>query len=62
MAHAAERRQQLRGLYIYKRLSMDAACKALDIGKTTGVRWRNEALSRGDDWDKARTARALGDE
>lgn len=62
MAHASERRQQLRGLYVYKRLSMDAACRALEIGKTTGVRWRADALAKGDDWDRARTARALGDE
>jgi hypothetical protein len=62
MAHPAERRQQLRGLYIYKRLSMEAACGALGIGKATGIRWRADALERGDDWDQLRTAQAMGDE
>lgn len=62
MAHPTERRTQLRGLYVYKRLSIEAACKALDIAKSTAVRWKAEARDRGDDWDNARAAIALGDE
>jgi hypothetical protein len=62
MSHTTERRTQLRGLYVYKRLSMEAACAALHIGKTTGGRWKRDAASHGDDWDKARSAIALGDD
>ena len=62
MAHATERRTQLRGLYVYKRLSMEAACGAMGLSKSTGNRWKYEAKARGDDWDAARAAVALGDE
>lgn len=62
MAHASERRTQLRGLYVYKRLSMEAACGALGLAKSTGNRWKAEAKAKGDDWENARAAVALGDE
>ncbi|TXI17624.1 MAG: DUF1804 family protein [Roseateles sp.] len=62
MSHPKERRTQLRGLYVFKRLSMEAACNALKIAKSTGIRWKGEARDDGDDWDSARAAIALGDE
>lgn len=62
MAHAEERRTQLRGLYVYKRLTMEAACGAMHLPKSTGNRWKAEARAKGDDWDKFRAAQALGDE
>lgn len=62
MAHAHERRTQLRGLYVYKRLTMETACAALHVPRSTGNRWKQEAKARGDDWDTARAAVALGDE
>lgn len=62
MAHPSERRTQLRGMYVYRRLTMEAACKVIDIAKSTGVRWKAEARDKGDDWDAARSANALGDE
>lgn len=62
MAHAQERRTQLRGLFVYKRLPMDAACAAAHVPRSTGNRWKLEAKARGDDWDTARAAVALGDE
>lgn len=62
MAHPTERRTQLRGLYVYRRLSLEAACKVMDIAKSTGVRWKSDAKEKGDDWDSARSANALGDE
>lgn len=62
MAHGAERRRQLRGLYVYKRLSMEAACAALALSRTTANRWKAAARAAGDDWDQARAAVAMGDE
>lgn len=62
MAHGSEKRTQLRGLYVYQRLSMEAACKKLGVPKSTGNRWKQEASAKGDDWDTSRTAMALGDE
>lgn len=62
MAHPTERRSQLRGLYVFKRLPIEAACNALKIAKSTGIRWKSEARDKGDDWDNARAAVALGDE
>jgi hypothetical protein len=64
MAHASEKRTQLRGLYVYKRLPMEAACAAMRpvIPRSTGNRWKADAKAVGDDWDSARAAVALGDE
>lgn len=62
MAHATEKRTQLRGLYVYQRLAMEAACKKLKVPKSTGNRWKQEAAAKGDDWDTARAAMSLGDE
>lgn len=62
MAHANEKRTQLRGLFVYQRLPMETACKKLGVPKSTGNRWKQEAHAKGDDWDTARAAIALGDE
>lgn len=62
MAHPQERRLQLRGLYVFKQLPMEAACAAMQLPKTTGNRWKREAAEAGDDWDFARSAVALGDD
>lgn len=62
MAHASEKRAQLRGLYVYQRLPMETACKKVRVPKTTANRWKLEAKAEGDDWDKTRAAVAMGDE
>lgn len=62
MAHASEKRTQLRGLFVYQRLPMDAACKKVGIPKSTANRWKQEAKDHGDDWDTSRAAVSLGDE
>lgn len=62
MAHASEKRTQLRGLYVYQRLAMETACKKLNIPRSTANRWKQEAADKGDDWDTGRAAMALGDE
>ena len=62
MAHGKEKRTQLRGLYVFQRLPMDAACKKLAIPRSTANRWKQEAADQGDDWETARAAVALGDD
>ena len=62
MAHATEKRAQLRGLFVYQRMPMEAACKKLGVPRSTANRWKQEAADQGDDWDTARSAMALGDE
>ncbi|RMX19001.1 DUF1804 family protein [Vandammella animalimorsus] len=62
MAHPQEKRTQLRSLYVYQRLPMDAACAKAGVARGTANRWKKEAAAAGDDWDKARAAVALGDE
>lgn len=62
MAHGKEKRTQLRGLYVYKRLPMDEACRAADVPRGTANRWKTMSRAEGDDWDAARSAVALGDE
>lgn len=62
MAHAQERRTQLRGLYVYKRLPMESACAAVHVPRSTANRWKQEAKAAGDDWDSARAAVAMGDD
>lgn len=62
MAHRPETRQQLRGLYVHKGLGLDQAARSLDVSGRTASRWKQEALSAGDDWDKARAANLLAGE
>ncbi len=63
MAHPDEKRAQLRGLYVYQRMAMEAACKKLGIARGTANRWKQEAFEKkGDDWDTARGAVAMGDD
>jgi hypothetical protein len=62
MAHPHEKRTKLRGLYVYQRLPMDAACTKAEVARGTANRWKREAAAEGDDWDRARAAVALGDE
>lgn len=62
MAHAQERATQLRSLYVYQRMPMETACAKVKVPKSTANRWKAEAREKGDDWEKARAAVALGDE
>ena len=62
MAHGKEKRTPLRGLYVFQRMAMEAACKKLGVPRSTANRWKQDAADQGDDWETARTAMALGDE
>ena len=62
MAHAPEKRAKLRASYIHDGLSLEAAADRQDISGRTATRWKQEALAKGDDWDKARLASRLAGE
>lgn len=62
MAHGKEIRTQLRGLYVFQRMAMEAACKKLGVPRSTANRWKQEAAEQGDDWETSRAAVAMGDE
>lgn len=62
MVHATERRIQLRGMFVYKRMPMEACCQAMGIPRSTANRWKQDAKNVGDDWESARAAITLGDE
>lgn len=59
MAHGPEMRGALRAGYIYDMLSMEAAAQRLKIAFATAARWKRDAKTAGDDWDKARAAARL---
>lgn len=56
MAKPPETRTQLRRLYVYERLSLEAAAAQMEIGVATARRWKAAAEHDGDDWDRARAA------
>lgn len=62
MAHPPEVRSRLRAHYIHDGLSLEAAAGRLDLSPRTATRWKQEALAKGDDWDKARAASRLAGE
>ena len=62
MAHAPEKRAKLRAHYIHDGLSLEAAADRLEISSRTATRWKQDALAKGDDWDKARLASRLAGE
>ena len=47
MAHASEKRTQLRGLYVYQRLPMETACKKVGVPRSTANRWKRSSRSIG---------------
>lgn len=62
MAHPKEKRTELRGLYVFQRLPMEAACLKVGVPRGTANRWKQDAAEQGDDWDSVRAAVALGDD
>ena len=62
MAHGKEKRSQLRNLYVFQQLPMEAACKKAGVPRGTANRWKKEAEEDGDNWDNARAAVRLGDD
>ena len=58
MAHPAETRDKLRGLYI-NGTSLEVAAAMCGVAYGTARKWRDTAKDKGDDWDKLRAACTL---
>jgi len=61
MAHDAKTRTALRRSYVVDRQPLTAAASLLGISYSTARAWKDAALKRGDDWDRARMAEDVGD-
>lgn len=59
MAHPQEMRDKLRRVYVFDGLSLELAAVQIGIAYGTARRWKNDAASVGDDWDKLRAARLM---
>lgn len=59
MAHKNEKKQSLRALYIFDKLSLEKACEQVGISHPTARRWKAKAQQEGDNWDKLRAAHTL---
>jgi len=59
MAHPKHTREVLRRTYVFDRLSLEVAAGKIGISYATAARWKNQALTAGDDWDKARAAQLM---
>lgn len=60
MAHSAEVRRRARAYYVHDRLTLEGTAERVGVGYRTILNWKNAALKRGDDWDRARAASSLG--
>lgn len=64
MAHPQEKREEVRGLYVYGQHDLERAAQIAGIPLATARSWKSTAKNKGDDWDKYRAAalRATGGE
>lgn len=61
MAHDSAKRSALRRFYVVDRQPLTAAASLLSVSYSTARAWKQAALERGDDWDRARMAEEVGD-
>lgn len=59
MAHPKETRDKVRRAYVLERQSLDMAAALHCVSYATARRWKQDALTEGDDWDKAQSAQLL---
>ena len=62
MAHARETVAMVRAAYVYDHLPLDSAALKGGVPASTAARWKREAKTRGEDWDKLRAANLLAGE
>lgn len=56
MAHNPRKKNALRAAYVFNRLNLTAAARAAGVSLPTARRWKAEAETNGDNWERARTA------
>ena len=59
MAKPTAIRAKVRKHYAFDRLSLEQAAKLAGVTYSTAKRWKTQAASEGDDWDKLRSAHEL---
>ena len=59
MAHPPETSAKLRAAYVYDRLGLEAAAEKAGVSIATARRWKRDAETSGDDWERARSAARL---
>jgi len=59
MAHSPETKLAVRNAYIFDKLDIGTAAMANGVSRGTAQRWKSDDKSKGDDWDRARSASSL---
>ena len=59
MAHSKDIKDKLRAAFIFDGINMEQAAKKFKLSIHTISRWKREAKSKGDDWDKQKSANLL---
>lgn len=59
MAYPAEKRAEVRAVYVYERLPMRDVAKKCGVPIATAQRWKAQDCKEGDDWVRARAASRL---
>jgi hypothetical protein len=61
MAYETAKRAKLRRYYVVDRQPLNAAAKLSSVSYSTARAWKQAAVERGDDWDRARLAEDVGE-
>ncbi|MBJ9752741.1 DUF1804 family protein [Burkholderia cepacia] len=59
MAYSKEVRDKVRRAFVFDRLSLEVAAMKSGVNYSTARRWKDDARSAGDDWEKAQAAQLL---
>ena len=59
MAKSADNRAIVRRHYVFDRLSLDQSAKLGGVSYATAKRWKTQAATSGDDWDRVRAAATM---
>lgn len=59
MAHDEKTKADVRSYYVFDCLTLELAAEKAKVSYNTARRWKREAESRGDNWDKVRDASTM---
>ncbi|KDB09501.1 protein of unknown function DUF1804 [Burkholderia sp. lig30] len=59
MAYPKETRDKVRRSFVFDRLSLEISASKHGVAYSTARRWKEDALSVGDDWEKAQAAQLM---